>query len=188
MCFPIWSCVVRDGWDDVFVTVVVLYGPKAAGKSQVAEALRSELGVAYVDADAIVLDLLARGAQPHPDHGWGRPVYEAVTTALLDNPVVSIEATGAWSSDWQLADDLEAAGQRVVRVWVFAPLEITLHRLGERTTRKVRVSEDEARWIWAAARDQAETRRFDLALDTSQLTERDLPGALIPLSRMLRPE
>jgi dephospho-CoA kinase len=37
--------------------VVVLYGPKAAGKSQAAEALRVRYGVRHVEAEAIVLDL-----------------------------------------------------------------------------------------------------------------------------------
>jgi dephospho-CoA kinase len=37
------------------------------GKSQVAAVLR-ELGVGHVNADELVLDLLAKGTQPHPDH------------------------------------------------------------------------------------------------------------------------
>lgn len=56
-------------WAAVKVAVV-LYGPKGAGKSWIAE--------------------------------------------LLARRLVSVEATGAWDSDWQLADDLERGGTRVV--------------------------------------------------------------------------
>jgi shikimate kinase len=167
------------------VTVVVLYGPKAAGKSQVAEALRSQHRVAHVDADALVLDLLAVGAQPHPERGWLSEVEDALTDALQEHQAVSVEATGAWSSDWQLADDLEAAGYRVARVWVFAPLEVTLKRLARRTTRKAPVTEDEARSIWTRATEQAEHRRFDLVLDTTKVREDDLRRALAPLATRL---
>jgi dephospho-CoA kinase len=44
-------------------TAIVLYGPKAVGKSWVAEVLRTHLGVAHVDADELVLGLLAAGAR-----------------------------------------------------------------------------------------------------------------------------
>lgn len=105
--------------------------------------------------------------------------------ALHDNPAVSVEATGAWASDWQLFDDLESARQRVVSIWVWAPLEVTLRRLVGRATGKVPVAEQEARWIWSAACEQAEHRRFDLVLDTSQLSEEDLPRTLAPLATLL---
>jgi dephospho-CoA kinase len=45
-------------------TAIVLYGPKAVGKSWVAEVLRTHLGVAHVDADELVGDLLAAGTRP----------------------------------------------------------------------------------------------------------------------------
>src|SRR3954469_18122340 len=117
-------------------TVVVLYGPKAAGKSQVAEILRARHRVAHVDADALVLELLTRGVRPHPQLGWLPQVEDAVEDALEAGGAVSIEATGAWDSDWQLAQDLEDRGHVVLRVWVSAPLELTLRRLAERTARK----------------------------------------------------
>jgi chloramphenicol 3-O-phosphotransferase len=50
--------------------VVVLYGPKAAGKSQVAEVLQAEHGVMHIDVDLVVLRLLDAGIRPHPQHGW----------------------------------------------------------------------------------------------------------------------
>jgi gluconate kinase len=169
-------------WWTVQVVAIVLYGPKGAGKSQVAEVLRAQHGVAHVDADALVLDLLARGQRPHPRDGWLAPVHDAVTAALEEGPAVSVEATGAWDSDWQLADDLASAGQEVLRVWVGAPLEVTLRRLAARTTRKAPVDPREARRIWAAARERAVHHRFDLVLDTGELREEDLVGAVAPLA------
>jgi hypothetical protein len=52
-------------------TAVLLYGPKAAGKSWVADELRRRrAGVQHVDADRVVLDLLDRGARPDRQLGW----------------------------------------------------------------------------------------------------------------------
>ncbi len=50
-------------------TAVLLAGPKAVGKSWIAGILVQELGVHEVDADAIVLDLMASGVKPHPTDG-----------------------------------------------------------------------------------------------------------------------
>jgi len=166
------------------VTVVVLYGPKAAGKSQVAAALLRR-GVAHVDVDELVLDLLARGVRPDPELGWLFEVKTAVTDALLDHDTVSVEATGAWDSDWQLAEDLEAQGQRVLRVWVWAPLETTMRRLASRGTRRAPITIAEARSIWRAASERAASRPFQLALDTSQLEPQDLYDATAPLEGLL---
>jgi shikimate kinase len=170
------------------MAVVVLYGPKAAGKSQVAEVLRARHAVAHVDADALVLDMLVAGVRPHLRHGWLFCIKRAVGAAMDTHAAVSVEATGAWASDWQLADDLEAAGDRVLRVWISAPLELTLDRLALRTTRKAPVTEDEARWIYTAACERARGRQFQLLLDTGQLGEDDLAGAVAPLVPLLRTE
>jgi len=167
------------------VTVDILYGPKAAGKSLVAAVLYAQHGVAHVDADALMLDLIATGGQPHPRHGWLSQVEEAVASAREHHAAVSVEATGAWDTDWQLADDLTTAGERVVRVWVFAPLEMTLRRLADRTTRKAPVTEDDARWIWTTACERADHRQFDLVIDTSQLRETDLSQAIAPIAGLL---
>jgi shikimate kinase len=166
-------------------TVVVLYGPKAAGKSQVAEILRARHRVTHVDADALVLELVARGVRPHPQLGWLPQVEEAVEGALQAGGAVSIEATGAWDSDWQLAQDLEDRGHTVLRVWVSAPLELTLRRLAERTARKAPVTQAEARAIWTAANDRATRHTFDLTLNTGEVGEDELPGALAPLTTRL---
>ena len=85
--------------------------------------LGTHLGVAHVDADELVGDLLAAGTPPDPVDGWLTWVRRRVVDALARHALVSVEATGAWDSDWRLADDLEVAGARVLRVWVSAPRE-----------------------------------------------------------------
>jgi hypothetical protein len=110
-------------------TAIVLYGPKAVGKS------------------------------------W---VRRRVVDALAQHALVSVEATGAWDSDWRLADDLEAAGVRVLRVWVSAPRKVAMGRLTGRTSRRVPVSAEEASWIYDQATARAAGRRLDARIDTTR--------------------
>jgi hypothetical protein len=165
--------------------VVVLDGPKAAGKSQAAHVLQTEHGVDDIDADLRVLRLLDAGISPHPQDGWLTHIVEEVWAALDNHHAESVEATGAWDSDWQLADDLEAAGVRVLRVWISAPLGVTLDRLAGRATRRAPVTAEEARWIWTAATEQSSRRRFDLVLDTGHVDQREIRDALRPLIPLL---
>jgi hypothetical protein len=97
-------------------TAIVLYGPKAVGKSWVAQVLGERLGAEHVDADELVLDLLAAGTRPDPGDGWLPEVHRRVVDALQRHAPVSVEATGAWDSNWRLADDLEAPGAAGVGV------------------------------------------------------------------------
>jgi hypothetical protein len=103
-------------------TVVVVSGPKGAGESWVAEELGRRAGFHHVDADRLVLDLLDRGERPDNRPGRLDQVEREVRRALEKHPVVSVEATGAWDSDWILPEDLAAPGCRVLSVWVTAPL------------------------------------------------------------------
>ncbi|HEY6744864.1 MAG TPA: AAA family ATPase [Mycobacteriales bacterium] len=162
-------------------TVVVLYGPKAAGKSWVAGELARRAGVRHVDADAVVLDLLDRGARPDPRLGWLDPVEAEVRRALAEHPLVSVEATGAWDSDWLLADRLAASGVRVVPVWITAPLEVTLQRLAARRSRKVPVSRPDAVWIHSEATRRAAERSFAAVLDLSGPPDRSTLDPLLAL-------
>lgn len=168
-------------------TAVVLYGPKGAGKSTIAEILHIQYGAAHANADAVALRLLATGAHPHPQLGWLPQVEQEVLSALRNDAAVSVEATGAWNSDWQLADDLTAAGHRVVRVWVSAPCQVTLSRCARRTTVKAPVTVDEARWIHKAASEQARRRAFELVVDTGRCPEAELSRILAPIAALLPP-
>jgi gluconate kinase len=148
-------------------SAIVLYGPKAVGKSWVAQTLTDHLGVHHVDVDGLVLGLLAAGVRPDPVDGWLACVERAVVAALHTHEVVSVEATGAWDSDWRLADDLQATGIRVLRVWVSTAKQIALQRLADRTVRRVPVSAQEASWIYDQATTKAAGRRLDAQIDTA---------------------
>jgi predicted kinase len=160
-------------------TAIVLYGPKAVGKSCVAQVLGERLGAEHVDADELVLDLLAAGTRPDPGDGWLPEVHRRVVDALQRHALVSVEATGAWDSDWRLADDLEATGTRVLRVWVSAPKEVAMERLARRTGRRVPVSAWEASWIYDQATTRAAGRRLDARIDTGRPQDPALLVALL---------
>jgi AAA domain len=163
-------------------TAIVLCGPKAVGKSWVAEVLRTHLGVAHVDADELVGDLLAAGPHPDPVDGWLTWVRRRVVDALARSALVSMEATGAWDSDWRLADDLEVAGARLLRVWVSVPTEAAMGRLAGRTSRRVPVSAEEASWIYDQATARAAGRRLDAWIDTGRPPD---PAAVVAELRPL---
>ena len=95
---------------------------------------------------------------------------------------MSVEATGAWDSDWRLADDLEARGVRVLRVWVSAPKQIALQRLADRTARRVLVSAQAASWIYDQATLQATGRRLDARIDTGEQQD---PASVVAVLRPL---
>jgi predicted kinase len=163
-------------------TALILYGPKAVGKSWIAQVLAEHLGVYHVDPDDLVLGLRAAGKNPDPHDGWLAEVAAQVQDALAGHDLVSVEATGAWASDWQLAHDLEAGGTRVLRVWVSAPKEVAGRRTGTRAAPRVPVTADEASWIYDAATARAASMRFDLTIDTSSGVD---PAQLIKAVRPL---
>ncbi len=104
-------------------TVLLLVGPEAVGKSWVAAVAEQRLGVRHVDADRLVLDRIAAGEHPDPVDGWLAPVQQAVLQVLGPHRTVSVEATGAWDSDWRLAQELATEHVRVVRVLVWTTRE-----------------------------------------------------------------
>jgi dephospho-CoA kinase len=165
------------------VTIVILYGPKAVGKSAIAECLQETAGVRYLDADVLVLDLLSRGERPDPQMGWLSQVEQAVEQLAIETPSVSVEATGAWESDWQLARDLMERGHRVITVWVWVPKHESLSRLAKRTIPRVFVSQEEASWIHDAATARAAQEYFDLRVDTS--TAEAIAEAVASIQRLL---
>jgi shikimate kinase len=160
-------------------TLLVLAGPKAVGKSWVADIAERDFGVHYVDADLLILDLLEMGSRPDPEDGWLHPIQAAVLDALQRCSVVSVEITGAWDSDYKLIRYVRDAGHRVVRIWIIAPLEETFARLRDRTSRKVPVSETEARLTYQQAVDRARVEQWDTAIETSGAEQPETVSAVI---------
>jgi shikimate kinase len=148
-------------------TVLLLAGPKGVGKSWIAGIVERELGVRYLDADALILDLVAEGIHPDPEDGWLDDVERAVVGALLETEAISVEVTGAWESDYKLAQHLEDRGHRVIRVWVIAPRDETIARLKARLARKYPVTEAEARSTYERACARAAREQWDVVLETS---------------------
>jgi hypothetical protein len=149
--------------------VVILIGPKAAGKTTIARLLASELTVEHIDPDLLVGSFIATGAKPDPSTGWLEPIVEHVHVRATDGkrPVL-VEATGAWASDWLLRPRLEAFGHRVSEVWMCAPLATTLQRLPLREPDRVDVTEEEAISLYHRANAAASGRTFDLTIDTTE--------------------
>ena len=164
---PCGTTRVRAAYHQTMSTALILYGPKAVGKSWIAQVMAEHLHVYRVDPDELIRRLRAAGKKPDPHDGWLAEVTAHVQDALAGHDLVSVEATGAWASDWQLAHDLTARGVRVLRVWVSAPKEVADRRLQTRTTPRVSATADEASWIYDAATARAASVRFDLKIDTS---------------------
>jgi chloramphenicol 3-O-phosphotransferase len=117
--------------------------------------------------------------------GWaGSTRWKTVVRrAVGEHRCVSVEATGAWDSDWILADRLTVAGCRVLSVWVSAPLEVTLERLAGRRSRKVPVSRQDARWIHEEATRRAAGRSFAAIIDTFATPDPSKVDHLVTLLR-----
>lgn len=146
---------------------MLLYGPKAVGKSWVAAVLANRLNVFFIDADLLVLELLEKGIEPDARDGWLVPVKESVLAALAQTDLVCVEATGAWDSDWALAEELADSGSRVLRIWVWTTKDVAMGRLASRTARRAPVSVEEAAWIYDSATDRAARMHFDARIDTT---------------------
>jgi shikimate kinase len=162
-------------------TLLVLAGPKAVGKSWVAQIAEREFDVHYVDADLLIQALLKTGSIPDPDDGWLEPVRAAVFDALSRHEAVSVEITGGWDSDYKLIRSAEDQGHRVLRVWIFAPLDETLERLGVRRTGKVPVSEGDARATYAQAVSRAAREPWDARFDASGDEQPDAAASMLRL-------
>ena len=161
---------------------VVIMGPKASGKSWVADVLHRCCGVHHVDPDSVILGLLAHGHGPDPVTGWLTPVEAALDQALSLHDRISTEATGAWDSDWQLLRDLASRGVIVRTIWIEAPLGLTLSRLAMRSADKVPTTPEEAAWYFSEAKQRTRHATFDLVLDGSGvLDEVSLVADVMPL-------
>jgi shikimate kinase len=159
--------------------LLLLAGPKGVGKSWVAQIAERDFAVHYLDADRLILSLLEKGSSPDPEDGWLEPVQEAVFDALAKHRAVSVEITGSWDSDYRLARNVERRGHRVVRLLLSAPLPETLARLRARTSRKVAVSEAEARSTYFQAEKRTRREHWDARLDTSGTEQPDKAAAVL---------
>jgi hypothetical protein len=143
------------------------------------------LAVHHVDPDVVILGLLARDEGPDVSTGWLPKVEAALDLALSQHERISTEATGAWDTDWQLIGDLRSRNVIVRTVWIHAPFDVTLTRLGSRAGSKVPTTAEEAAWAFTEATEKALDATFDLVLDSSGgLDEAEVIARTRPLLSM----
>lgn len=148
-------------------TAVILYGPKAIGKTYLARILNYELGIYPIDPDEFVLEWKARGLQADPIDGWIEQIFHVTSAALKRFPVVSVEATGAWDSDWKLPKLLEEEGHNLLTIRINAPRSLVMSRLKNREEPRVLVSEQESDWIWDQVELNSKRHSVDLEVNGS---------------------
>lgn len=135
--------------------VLVLVGPKGAGKSTLGDLLSRELPVLFLRVEPLFLELRARLGAAHPDLerlGFAA-VLDAVSGALPGHDHVCIETTGASDRVPWLLQEL-ASRARVLPVRVLADPEQCLERIHRRDRSiHIPVSDDDVARINAIAQD-----------------------------------
>jgi adenylate kinase family enzyme len=148
-------------------TAVVIYGPKGAGKSYLARLLERELGISHIDPDVLVLEWTEQGRRPDPKNGWLTEIVRATKPVLETHKAVSLEATGAWDSDWTLSALLKDAGHDVVTIRLLIDRATAMARFSAREDARVPVSVSEAQRIWKEADARRQRRKVDLEIDAA---------------------
>jgi adenylate kinase family enzyme len=166
-------------------TAVVIYGPKGAGKSHLARLLERELEISHIDPDTLVLEWTKQGLRPDPKNGWLTEIVRATKSVLETHKAVSLEATGAWDSDWNLPGLLKDTGHDVVTIRLLVDRATAMTRLSTRKEARVPVSASEAEHIWKEAAARRNSQNVDLEIDAvdSDFAER----AIRYISEKLRP-
>ena len=148
-------------------TVVIVYGPKAAGKSYLSRALEGELGIYHIDPDTLVLEWIKQGLRADLENGWLQEIVAAVKFALETRNAVSLEATGAWDSDWKLPELLKDAGHDVITIRLLIDRATAMARLSARQETRVPVSASEAERIWNETNARRNSQNVDLEIDAA---------------------
>ena len=134
-------------------SVLVLVGPKGAGKSTIGHVLASDLGLHFLRVEPIFLEVRARLGATHPRV---EPVaFQAVLRSLRESPArydsVCLETTGASVHVPCLLSELRQEA-RVLLVRVLAAPDQCLARLRSRDASiHIPVSDDQAQRIDALA-------------------------------------
>lgn len=133
--------------------VIVLVGPKGAGKSTIGDLLQTELGVRFVRVEPVFLAVRETLGPSHPD--YERRGFEAVlarlTADLTQTDTICFESTGASSHfPWLIAELGRQAA--VLPVQVLASATQCMDRIHQRDASiHVPVSDDQVARINAIA-------------------------------------
>ncbi|HEY9816669.1 MAG TPA: AAA family ATPase [Candidatus Obscuribacterales bacterium] len=164
-------------------TLLILVGPKGAGKTFIGTALESHLKIKFLNIESIFLDLLRQKPDLNGiamEHQGFQLVLDQLDKLALIHPTLCIESTGTA----QTFSDLMATIRqhfRVVLVRVYAPLETCLERVKARDA-AIHLPVSEARLRQINAYAAAVTAPWDVELDNSAfLPETAIAQAIHPL-------
>ncbi|MBL0211186.1 MAG: AAA family ATPase [Holophagaceae bacterium] len=133
--------------------IVILVGPKGAGKSTIGQLLATELGLHFLRVEPLFLRVRAELGASHPDfepRGLAS-VLASVKEALSLHEAVCIESTGASTHLPGFLDEASGLGQ-VLLVRVLARPDQCLERIRTRDTSiHIPVSDDQIQRINALA-------------------------------------
>jgi predicted ABC-type ATPase len=161
--------------------LVLLVGPKGAGKSYVGRLLESALKVHFLHVEPLWMSYYAecdRLNQPRSILEGIKRVRPAIDLALQAHEHVCIETTGASA---EIFDDLVAAGAAsgVLLVKIHAPLSTCLERIETRNpTHQIPVDVDTIRKIYELG--SARGCQFDLTIENVSLSDREIAEAFAP--------
>ena len=155
---------------------VVLVGPMGSGKSTVGRALADRLGLSHTDTDEIVVEASGRTIpeifKSEGEAGFRALEHEALCRALAGGTGVISTGGGMVTSE----DNRLTLGQcKALVVWLDAPIEVLMDRLGDGAGRPLLAGDDVegALRIKIAERADAYDQVADFRLDTSDLSPED---------------
>jgi shikimate kinase len=170
-------------------TLILLVGPKGAGKSTIGRMIEAELGARFVEVEAIAKAVLAQSGGTI-DEGYARRAFAAIVAHLATlapaHPLLVIETTGASSGTAELLAALRA--QHTVRiVRVDARADLCDARIASRdAARHVAVPAGLVREMYL--RSTSLELPWDLVLDNNgPLTAAEVARAVAPLIPPLLP-
>lgn len=134
-------------------SVLLLVGPKGAGKTTIGQLLALELGVRFLRVEPLFLQVRSALGPAHPD--YERRGFEAVVSALVDalagHDTVCLESTGASEHlPWLLSEIRKVARLHLVRVRA-SPAQCLDRIRGRDASLHIPVSDDQVGRINALA-------------------------------------